>query len=55
MFVHIILSLYTSKRENSSSFPGSRVVNEKVIVAAENTDPLKYELFLVTFAQVTTC
>ena len=48
MVIHIILT-YTLEKENSSGPLGSRVVNEKVDVIAEHSDPLKHELFFDNF------
>ena len=42
-------NIYTGERENSSGPLGSRVVNEKVDVIAEHSDPWKHELFFDNF------
>ena len=41
--------IYTGKGEDSSGPLGSCVVNEKVDIIGENSDPLKHEFFFHTF------
>ena len=48
------MTIYTGRAENSTGPLGSRVVNEKVDVILQNSDPLKHELFLIISLQSTT-
>ena len=48
------MTIYTGRAENSTGPLGSRVVNEKVDVILQNSDPLKHDLFFDNFLQTTT-
>ena len=48
MVIHIIFHIHRKNRDSSGPL-GSRVVNEKVDVIAEQSDCLKHELFFDNF------
>ena len=43
------MTIYTGRAENSTAPLGCCVVNEKVDVILQNSDPLKHELFFDNF------
>ena len=48
------MTIYTGRAENSTGPLGGCVVNEKVDVILQNSDPLKHDLFFDNFLQTTT-